>query len=308
MIICQDQAKTLAVIKYFDIFYWPVSLLEVFRYQIVLDSRLCGNDKLSLNKISKVLDELISEGRIAKKNGFYFFPGRENLVEQRALRYKIAERKFRKAIKLIRILRFFPFVRSINICNTLSYSNASENSDIDFFVITKKNRVWTARFFVNLFLKIFNLRPRPNKSRDKFCFSFWVDEENLDFEELKCEKSDWYLIFWISQIVNIYDEHNLCSRFFKINLWIKKFLPNIVFYEISPKRKIESKFLNLKKVFEFIVSIIGESVLRNLQIKIMPDNLKKLANKNTNVILGNGIIKLHDKDKRREYNEKFLSK
>lgn len=50
------------------------------------------------------------------------------------------------------LFSYIPGISCICVCNSLAMNAAHANSDIDLFIITKKNRLWTARIFMTLLL------------------------------------------------------------------------------------------------------------------------------------------------------------
>ncbi len=288
---------------YYDIFSYPLTLGEIHKWS-------WGN-KLEFGEIKKVIEK---ENLVKSQEGFFYL-SKEN-VDQRKKRYIIAERKFKKACFFAKIFRYFPGIKMIAVCNSLAYGNASDGSDIDFFIVAEAGKVWTARFFTASFLKIFNLRPTKENTRDKICLSFFVDEENLDLEKLfLSELGQWpfkdiYFIYWFSQLVPIYDESGIFEKLFKVNSWIKDYLPNFFPYRTNNVRKAKETPAFLKRILSVLLAgKFLERKYKKWQLKFLPENLKKMSGeKNTKVIVSDGLLKFHDQDRRKEYARKFSEK
>ena len=153
-------------ICYFDIFDYPLTLPEIHQWLFQIKTNL--SDLKSVFEQSEFLKE-----KIGQKDGFYFLNGREEIIEIRKKRKEISEKKIKRAKKICKWLLFFnPFVKGVAVCNDLAYFNAPENSDIDLFIITQKNSIWAARFFLVFSLKLFGLRPTEKNKKDKICLSF----------------------------------------------------------------------------------------------------------------------------------------
>lgn len=60
----------------------------------------------------------------------------------------------------LRLLELFPQIQMMALCNSRAMGEASENSDIDLFIIAKKSNLWTARFFATLLTSMLGLRRR----------------------------------------------------------------------------------------------------------------------------------------------------
>lgn len=219
--------------------------------------------------------------------------GMERSAEVRIKKYKIAEKKWKKVEPYLKILSNLPAVKALFVCNRLAWWNTDENSDIDLFIIAQKNKIWTTRFFTTGLAKILNLRPTPQKTKDKICLTFYITEDNLNLEKYKACQPDVHFIYWLNQMVPVYDPFNLYK---KLLIWTKKYLPYIYPYDPTMRRRIRTFFL--KKIFDLIP---GEKIYKAIQLKILPEKLKKLANKNNNVIIQDNILKFHDQDKRVYY-------
>ncbi len=303
-----------ATLVYFDIFDYPLTAVEIWkwlfkisdlRFQISdLDSRSSSeNQKLEIGNVevanladikkyleySETLRPLIDSSR-----GFYFLRGRENLVEIRQGRYKLAEKKFKKALRISRFLKLIPGVKMVAVCNDLAWSNAPEESDIDFFVVVAPRKIWFVRFWAAGFLKIFGLRPSRQKTKDKICLSFFAGENHLNLESIAVGQPDIYLIYWIAQLLPIYDSGGIYEKFIKANAWVKKYLPNFFEIELSERRYLGGATLPTWLG-------VGEKFFRWLQMKLMPENLKKMANRDSRVIVNDSILKFHVNDRREEY-------
>jgi hypothetical protein len=196
---------------------------------------------------------------------------------------------------MIRWLRWFPFIKMIGVCNTLAYNNSRKDADIDLFIVTKRGRAWQARFWVTGFLKLLGLRPRPGRTRDRLCDSFFVDEDHLDLHGLAIVQ-EIYLPYWITQIVPVYDE-GVYERFMAANQWVRKLLPN--FLPIGPTSRHRVRRLGWgKKVINGKFSLWPEQIFKRGQLAIMPDNLKSKIGAGSQVVVQDGVLKFHDNDRR----------
>jgi len=299
----------ISTLSYFDIFDYPLTAMEIWKW-LYVDYGLRTTDhgprttdygprSVRLVDIQEILDSSdFLKQRVESKNSFYYLKGRDEIVTTRAERYSLAERKYYKIKRVIRILRFVPFVKMIAVCNTLAYNNSRRQADIDLFIITKRRRVWQSRFWVAGFLALFKLRPRPGQTQDAICSTFFVDEESLNLEKLAFE-NDIYLSYWIRQVVPVYDE-GVYQKFIKDNLWVKERLPNSLLVSPSSRRFIK-KISWLKWLFNIIGFFLPESLFKNYQLKVMPSRLKEMANKDSRVVINDHMLKFHDNDRRQQF-------
>jgi len=301
------QVAILKTLAFFDIFNYPLTSLEVWRY--LYQPAEEGRENFSLDDVTACLNSLEN---VRTHEGFYFLATRdEKIVLARKEKYNIAEEKFRKVKKIGKFLALLSFVRAIFVFGSLSQGVASDNSDIDLFIITKKGKVWTARFLCLTFLKIFGLRPKGKNTKNKFCLSFFVDEDNLDLSFNLLPRNDICSVYWVEQFYPVYDSVDYYARFRAANGWLKNFLPNSLAIEPNLRRVIKLGWLSrlIKQLKEAVDNTnFLENFLKKWQLKILPQNLKVLANKNTSVIIKPGVIKLMASDKREGYRNEWVVK
>ncbi|MFH1610347.1 MAG: hypothetical protein ABIA91_00465, partial [Patescibacteria group bacterium] len=281
-------------------FDYPLELEEVYFY-------LISNTKYSKEDIQKGMSDLLEMGKIKEKNNVYFLLNRDNIIDTRKERYSESLNKIRRAMKAIKFLKYLPFVRAVFLCNVLGYFNAKKQDDIDFFIITSTNRIWTARWFATGFFKILNLRPTQETVQDKFCFSFYVSENGMNLENIKLE-NDIYLTQWFSGLLPIYDSDNYLENFLQSNSWVEKELLNYKDIYVSERLKFKFKKNNvfIQKILEKIFGFnFFEKIFKKIQLTIMPKILKEQMNKGPGVIVSDNILKMHPYDKREEFSKKF---
>lgn len=298
----------LRTIAYFDIYNWPLRAEEIWKWQYNLN-----NDKiLLLEEIFEVLKNEEIKTVLQEKDGFYFMRGKENILSERAEKYLYAERKYKKVMRLARIFSFFPFIKMISVCNDLGYSNAPDGSDIDLFIVSSRKRIWLARLMITGFLKLFRMRPGENP-RDAICPSFFVDEDNINLEKLALKDgaggiNDPHFSYWICQMSPVLQKENFNEKFSEENKWAKKFLPNAGISKEPPvRRNISiSPFAGcIEKIFQGFIGDWLETKVKKIQLNMMPENLQQTANKNTNVVITDSILKFHTHDSREIIREKF---
>lgn len=295
----------LATVKYFDLFDFPLKKRELWFWLPKIDK-----ENFSKSEFESSLSWLVGENKIQEKNNYYFLPERGNLIDSRAKKYIESERKIKKARKISSLLCLVPGVRAIFVVSNLGYMNSSENSDIDFFVVTKKDMIWTVRFWSVIMMKFSGQRPSENKMKDKICLSYFVAEDNLNLFFTRMREGDWHLAYLISQCLPIYTEKNKTAEeydywgtYINENSWIKNYLPNFKFID-ARKYIMHKNCLWLKKITESL--FWGEKIYKKIQMSILPDHLKEALRRGDNsVIMQNNILKLHSNDKRSYYNKKF---
>jgi len=292
----------LSTLAYFDVFDYPMTEFEIWKF---LFFEQASTEKIEYATVRDYLLSSELNNKIDFKDGYYFIKGRDDIINTRRRRYALAERKYMKAIRVIKVLRFFPFIKMIAVCNTLAFNNSRQEADIDLFIITKSQRVWQSRFWVTGFLKLFKMRPSQDKSQDTICSTFFVDEDNLNLQKLLINENDIYLKYWIRQVVPIYNE-GIYQKFFRENDWIDNNLPNTLSIDTPPRRQVK-KLGWCKKTINAVTLLFPEGIFKNYQMKIMPTKLKELANKDTRVVINDCMLKFHDNDRREIFFDKWVS-
>lgn len=298
------QKAIIQTLAFFDIFDYPLTSWETWKY-------LYGK-KAEYTETFFQLQELLREGRICEEQGMYFFPGRENIAALRRKRYNFAETKYKRALFAARLISLVPFVRTLCVCNSLSYSNASPESDIDFFIVTEKKRIWTVRFFSIALMKLFRLRISHEVKQDKICLSFFLASDSFHLKHIALPENDTYLLYWISLLSPLYDEAGTLKNFWNMNSSLLSGLPNVFPKSLSPRRTLRRAAMRsivkhgIEKLLRGSVGNALENFLRGIQRKIMPKPLLELAQTSpSHVVISDSILKFHSNDRRRLFQEQW---
>jgi hypothetical protein len=133
----------------------------------------------------------------------------------------------------------FPYVRAVFISGSLSKHVMKPDSDIDFFIITKPNRLWICRAFLTFFKKVF-----LGNSRHNFCINYFIDSDSLEIPDKN--------IFTATEIAFLLPMYNytLYKEFMTANQWYRSEYPNIS--EREENNKIKSFYFRL--LFEFLLN------------------------------------------------------
>jgi predicted nucleotidyltransferase len=146
-----------------------------------------------------------------------------------------------KAEKIAGFLSLFPFVRGVSVSGSLSKNFADEDSDIDFFIITAKNRLWIARTFMHLFKKLTFLAGKQHW----FCMNYYVSEDHMEIKE-----KNLYTAIEVATLMPLRGI-SVSRDFIAQNNWSQDFLPNHSL-RVSHVEEIRNPFF--KKCFEFLFS------------------------------------------------------
>jgi hypothetical protein len=129
-------AAMIEAIAYADVFDWPLTASEVHR-DLPLAAR---PDEVDAELVAAVLG-----GRLSFVEGHATLAGRESLVPRRADREASSIRLRSRAAPWLRAIGRLPFVRLVAVSGSLAVSAATDDADVDLFVVVDDGRLWLAR-------------------------------------------------------------------------------------------------------------------------------------------------------------------
>lgn len=220
----------LATLSYFDIFDYPITQIEIAQYL---------QKSYTAQEIAEGLHQLTIENWIFKLEEFYSIQDNYSLVIRRRKGNAQARALLKTADDVAYFLSGFPFVKGVAVSGSLSKNYADENSDIDLFIITEKNRLWLARTFMHIYKKIAILR----KKGDWFCMNYYIDEAMLEIPEKN--------VYTATEIATLMPLRGIDTfqNFFQQNKWYRNFLPNHTL-RVSYVEALKKSFF--KRTTEFI--------------------------------------------------------
>lgn len=291
--------KTLA---YFDIVRFPLTQEELFRY-------LWQPPQVTYEQLVMQLPGLIQNKSIAIKWGYYFLPHQEETVARRRSSTVPTELKLRRARFAMRLIGWVPFLKAVFVSSSVAAQTAHEHSDIDFFIITAPGRIWLVRFFVNLTLRICGIRIYGTQKKDRICVCFFVDSDHLNLSPWRISSDDIHFMYWLHQMMPIYDPESVYKKFIEANQWTQEFLPHISaqFFLEGTKRLCVKNFF--QKLLSGLVGDFLEKLTKKIQWFKLKKSLKEKAGLDTKeVVTAEGVLKFHEHDTREKYREEWLQR
>jgi len=295
----QLQDLILATLVYHDIFEYPLTQKEIWRFLLLSPKSKVQSPKLQF-KIKKYLRQLRQKERTFKKGNFYYLPNRKKIVALRKKREKYSQGKIKIAKRIVKILQFIPWIKMIALTGALAMNNSDKDDDIDFLVITAKNRLWLTRLLLIMSLEILGRRRRPNDKifRDKICLNMFLDEAVL---RLAQNKQNLFTAHEVCQMKPIFDKDDTYEKFLQANLWVKKYLPNGIKQteNTSEVKSSDTSEVEVKKTY----------LLDKFEKMVYQLQLKHMESKRTNEDISPHFAFFHPKDRAKEilkeYNKKL---
>ena len=197
----------LKTVAYVDTYDYPLSAAEVHRYLIGQKATESETNE-SLNNLSQ------KGGLLGCREGYYFQKGREAIVETRLQRKEIAELVWSRAAFYGNMMAKLPNVRMVSVTGSLAVDNADIDSDIDYLIVTRDKRLWTARAMIVLIVRLAAKRGIP------LCPNYLVTERAIAFQERNL-----YTAREVAQMVPV-SGWETYVRMREENKWVEELLPN----------------------------------------------------------------------------------
>jgi predicted nucleotidyltransferase len=175
-----------------------------------------------------------------------------------------------KAYKNAFIISKFPFVRAVFLSGSIMKGYADENSYIDYFIVTKENRLWISRALLVIYKKLF-LR----KSKKHFCLNYFKDERDLEIHD-----KDLFTATELINLVPVYNYDDL-SNLFLSNSWILRYYNRFPVWKENEPLKLNYFY---KKVAELILDNRLGNALDNLILKLSTFFIKKKLQKSKQLL------------------------
>jgi len=224
-----------STVVFFDAQDLPLTLLEI-------KSNLLKSENGSLSEIESTLQTELQDD-VEHQSGLYFLRGRRNLVENRQSRYQVSLLRFIRARRMLKPLRFFPYLRAVAISGSLAIGNSQDSSDIDLFIVTKNNRIWLSRFLVSVYFQILAARRHGDKIRNRFCLNHYVTEDSVITEDRN--------LYTAAEYASLLPVLGLpaVEKFWQKNPWIRGYLQDPV---PDPGASFGFAFGVIQKPLEFV--------------------------------------------------------
>ncbi|MDB5393577.1 MAG: hypothetical protein JWM91_1083 [Rhodospirillales bacterium] len=235
-----------STIAYFDVFDFPVTLLETHRY---LHGMRCGPTDILQAVSSGMLIE-----RYLECDGEYFaLRGRSALFEVRRVRQDLSQRQWKTARLLGRFLATLPNVRMVAMTGSLAAGNFAPGGDIDFLLITDAGTMWRTRALCRVLARL----------DDKLGKGLFCPNTFLSAAALRLPRKSLYDAQELSQMIPLFGlvEYEAVRR---ANAWTEEWLPNAAG---PPSRDIACEPLSpgLKRCGEWLLDSAAGQAIENFE-------------------------------------------
>lgn len=204
---------------------------------------------------------------------------------------EIDQKFIKKAEHWAKLCGKLPGVRAVFLSGSVASGHATKKSDIDFFIIAQHGRIWTARFFVFLFLKITGQMVSDKNHAMKICPNHFITDSQLEIKE-----KDAYSAELFSHNFPLYDPDKIFLNFVEKNAtWVRKFR------EKFPKTPLPGFGTSPKN--PSLLARFLENILSAIQIVKIRNN-PKYHIKGAKIILEDDELRFHPQPKNMKFKKK----
>ncbi|MBX7125635.1 MAG: hypothetical protein K1X47_08090 [Cyclobacteriaceae bacterium] len=205
--LTDPERHCLMALLYFDVFDYPLTAEEVRQF---------ATGKLPEDTLA-ILEGLVASGLAFQEAGLFSVRPPEALAVRRRQGNALAEIRMKDARKYGKLIACFPFVRGVLVSGSLSKQYMEQDSDVDFFVVTRPGRLWIVRTALAVFRRVFLFNSHRN-----FCTNYFIAEDNLHLKE-----HNMFSAVEFSTLIPIAGSV-AAVQLAQHNIWYRDFLPNRV--------------------------------------------------------------------------------
>jgi hypothetical protein len=200
----------LRTVIYADLFSFPLNLRELHHY-------LIADQPHSLMEVEQALKtSTFLKQALEFPQEYIICAGRQEIIAIRAAREQASKQLWSPALRCGEWLARLPFVRMVALTGALAVRNASDNDDdLDYVLVTTAGRVWLARAFAIVLVRL-------GKTRGVVICPNYV----LAVSALEQEKQDLFMAHEVAQMLPIYGVP-LYDQMRAANAWVRAYLPNV---------------------------------------------------------------------------------
>jgi predicted nucleotidyltransferase len=279
-----NEKAVLRTLLYSSLFDFPLSQDELIYY-------VNAPTPLSRAQIQKSLRNL--SRHIVSDKGYYSLTRDASIIKKRIEMEDEVVAKMRVAKRVVRILQYLPDILFIGVSGSVAVGNVKEDDDIDLFIITKNNSIFTTRIICLLILSMLGKRRKRKErvSANNICLNMLVDASVLAMPK---NNQDLYTAREIAQVYPLFDRGNYYKKFMRANRWIDSLLPNAL------KGRENIAYIRKKELSAITFSWL-EFFTRKLQIWLIKRHT-------TNEVVSKKILAFHPKDTRSLVMQQFESR
>jgi hypothetical protein len=280
-----QELAVLRSVVYASLFDYPLTLAQ-------LESSLVGVRATADTIASWWRSSELLQSAIECRDGWYFPAGRADLIKTRARREALSRDLLERDRGVLSLVSRMPFVRMVALSGSLAHLNAEGAADLDLFVITAPNRVWSVTVATLVIARLRGWRKR-------LCLNYVVSERAMEIAPRD--------LFSANQIIHLRPVigEGVFDRFVKMNSFVRDFYPN---FELKDANLKTSRPQDLKTFWERLLSLGPAQLAERVSRALYGWHLKRKAatwQSRDQVRLEDECLKLHTSSHRASTIRKF---
>jgi hypothetical protein len=252
------EVEALKTLRYFDYFQFPLSSQQI-RFYLGM--------KTDDATLAVVLLHLVTSGQIQQYEDLYSLSDVESYAKNRKEgEVRLAELQGRINKSCERIRRF-PFILFAGLSGSMSKGYAPEDADVDFFLITKKNRLWICKTVLHIMKTV----SRVKGSQKWYCLNYYVDDTALRLEE-----QNEFTAIELASLKPLIDAGNYYESFVEANRdWLVSYLPN---FEMHSK---QNTYATKKTWWSKVIELLSSDTLNKWVMNLTDGEWRKRKKRNS---------------------------
>lgn len=207
--VTRPSSRELAIVRsviYASLFDYPMTIDQL--HQALLESDQTPPAILTTYRASTILQSIIEY-----RDGYFFPSGCDELLGERRRRETRSKAFLARHALLLRLVCAMPYVRMVALSGSVAHLNMEGTGDLDLFIVTRGQHVWSATVAVLVLAKLM-------RRRRIVCANFVMADSRLALEQQD--------LFTANQVIHLKPlvGHGLFREFVAANPFVKRFYPN----------------------------------------------------------------------------------
>ena len=133
---------------------------------------------------------------------------------------KLIQKRYKKVRNFGFLIQAAPFVQGLILTGSMANGDFQKKSDIDFLIIAKSGRLYTARFFVTILAILTGNKRKVNDKNPagKYCLNYYLTSDFLDILPHNKRCAGFH-----REIIKVWDRNGMFERLWRRNLWLLDF-------------------------------------------------------------------------------------
>lgn len=184
------------------------------------------------------------------------------------------QKKYLKRAKVAgNILRWVPFLRMAGLNGSIVRGEENKQSDIDFLIIVKAGRLYTARFFATTFIHLTGWRRYGDKIAGRICLNCYLSDKKPDIAP-KNPKSREKVARAYKYLIPLVNAGGVAEEFFKVNRWFDEYTEASIQYTGKIRKILIPN--GSKKPVRFLEIYLGGKFGNWIEKKLMNYQVKRI--------------------------------